>query len=109
MSAINSSNVLTLRGSDELVGVILSHSEYEMRETTRITYNWQEVERELVMRYCSNKPIIDFKPDQLQFYVFQEDFNLHNQLKSIGDSQVGMHIVSLRWQASQVRLAECLL
>lgn len=88
MSSINSSHVVTLGNSEELIGVILSHSEYEMRETTRVTYNWQAIERELVMRYRTNRPILDFKPEQLQFYVFQEDFNLHNQLKSISDSQV---------------------
>ena len=80
--------MVTFSGAEELLGVILSHSEYEVRETTHITYNWQAVERELVMRYISNKPISDFKPEQLQFYVFQEDFNLHNQLNSISDSQV---------------------
>ena len=88
LSSINSANVVTFSGAEELLGVILSHSEYEVRETTHITYNWQAVERELVMRYVSNKPILDFKPEHLQFYVFQEDFNLHNQLKSISDSQV---------------------
>ena len=88
LSSINSANVVTFSGAEELLGVILSHSEYEVRETTCITYNWQAVERELVMRYVSNKPILDFNPEQLQFYVFQEDFNLLNQLKSISDSQV---------------------
>ena len=77
-------------GSDELLGVILSHGEYEMKETTTVSYNWQAVEKELVMKYQSNKPSIDFKVEDLQYYVFQEDFNLHNQLKSINDSQVSL-------------------
>ena len=90
MSAIDNSSVVTLGGSDKLIGLILSHSEYEVRETAYMTHNWRAVERELVMRYCRNKPILDFKPEQLQFYVFQEDFDLHNQFRTISDSQVGL-------------------
>ena len=90
ISAINRSSVVTLRGFDELIGVILSHSEHEIRETTCKTLNWQAAEREMIMKYCRNKPIIEFKLEQLQFYVFQDDFNLHNQLKSISGSQVGL-------------------
>ena len=97
LRSINSSNVVTMLGSDELLGVILSHGEYEMKETTTVSYNWQAVEKELVMKYQSNKPLIDFKVEDLQYYVFQEDFNLHNQLKSINDSQVSLISKLVNW------------
>ena len=89
MSA-NSGNIVCLSNKKELLDLILAHSEYELKETTTTTYNWAAIEREVVQRFISNKPKISFSKEQLPCYVYQEDFNLHNQLQALHDTQVIM-------------------
>jgi len=90
LSAVTPTNIISLSSGDELLNLIQSHSEYELRETTSVAYNWPAIEREVMHRYISNKPRIEFSRDQLPSYVYQEDFNLHNQMQTINDSQVGI-------------------
>ncbi|KAF6032078.1 hypothetical protein EB796_009578 [Bugula neritina] len=87
LSSANSSHVISIENCDELLDLVLAHGEYELRETTSVTYNWPAIEREVIHRYISNKPRIEFSRDQLPFYVYQEDFNLHNQMQTINESQ----------------------
>jgi len=72
---VKSADIISLSSEDELLNLIQSHSEYELRETTSVTYNWPAIEREVIHRYISNKPRIEFSRDQLPSYVYQEDFN----------------------------------
>ncbi|KAF6041591.1 hypothetical protein EB796_000104 [Bugula neritina] len=98
---VKSADIISLSSEDELLNLIQSHSEYELRETTSVTYNWPAIEREVIHRYISNKPRIEFSRDQLPSYVYQEDFNLHNQMQTINESQQNLTATQMQ---SVVRL-----
>lgn len=88
LSAVNSTSLVCVKHKEELLDMIQAHSEYERDNTIDITYNWVAIEQEVLRRYIGNKPRIAFTRDQLPYYVYQEDFNLHNQMQAIKDSQV---------------------
>ncbi|XP_067937583.1 E3 ubiquitin-protein ligase rnf213-alpha-like [Watersipora subatra] len=90
--SVNTGNVISLSGKQELLDLILTHSEYELQETTSCRYNWQAIEREVLQKYISNKPKISFTTDQLPCFVYQEDFNLHNQMQALQDSQERLEV-----------------
>ena len=91
LSAVSLLNVVCLREYEEILTLVATHSEYELKETTTTTYNWAAIEREVVQRFISNKPKISFSKEQLPCYVYQEDFNLHNQLQALHDTQVSVY------------------
>ena len=88
LAAVNQLNIVSIHSYDEILSLVASHSEYELKETTSVTYNWAAIEQDVRHRYISNKPNIDFTEDQLKSYVYQEDFNLHNQMEALKNSQV---------------------
>ena len=88
LSEVRPANVITLSGPDELLNLITSHSEYELSGETSKDYDWPSIERQVILRYINNKPRITFSREQMAHYVYQEDFNLHNQIQTIDESQV---------------------
>ena len=88
LSEVRPANVITLSGADELLNLITSHSEYELSGETSKDYDWPSIERQVILRYINNKPRITFSREQMAHYVYQEDFNLHNQIQTIDESQV---------------------
>lgn len=92
LALVRPSHVITLSGGDELLNLITSHSEYELSGETSKDYDWSSIERQVVLRYIQNKPRIQFNKDAMIHYVYQEDFNLHNQIKAIDESQVSAYL-----------------
>ena len=74
-----------VKNSDELISIIQLYGEYDVGESGRsnVSYNWEAAERYVCTKYVINKPIIDFKDEDLPSFVYQEDSNLLNQIRSL--------------------------
>lgn len=83
--------MIKLASKEELLGLISSHVEYQLNAETREqtpTYNFPAAEREVFMKYVGQRRRIKCETEQLPSYMFQEDFNVLNQIEILSESQV---------------------
>ena len=73
------------------MGVVSSHVEYRLTSDSgeqTPDYNLPASEREITLRYVGNKTKIRVVKDEFPNYMFKEDFNTLNQLRTLSPSQV---------------------
>lgn len=87
-TAVLSSSLVGLTDREELLTLILSHSEYELRNRSKVSYNWAAIEQEARAKYLYSKYRINCSRDQLPAYAFREDQNTMSRLSSLRTRQV---------------------
>ncbi|XP_067936897.1 E3 ubiquitin-protein ligase rnf213-alpha-like [Watersipora subatra] len=84
---VNKPNLVSVSSEDEILSLVASHSQYELDAVSKKAYDWDAIEREVLHKYISSKPRIKFSKDDLPSFVYQEDFNLHNQMQALSVTQ----------------------
>lgn len=71
---MSETNIVCLNEEEELLDLILSHSEYtleyEVADQANIAYNWEAIEREVRAKYLSNRYKVCFNRTHLHYFTF---------------------------------------
>lgn len=95
LKSLSPAHLISIGSEEELLDVILSHSEYELSdERMTTTYNWEAVDAHILMKFLANKPQISYARDSLPSYSFKEDLNLHMQMTDLQKNQVRINYSS---------------
>lgn len=82
------SHLVSLTDPDEVLHLVLTHSEYEIDDPSNVEFNWTAMEHEVVVKYFGNRPTILHSMTDLPSYMYSDDFNLLSQMKTLGETQV---------------------
>lgn len=83
--------MVTLTSEEQLLGLVASHIEYELDAESRQRtpkYNLQAAEREISQRFIGQRLKIKAPSEDLPAYMFEEDFNVLNQIAALSETQV---------------------
>ncbi|KAF6038101.1 hypothetical protein EB796_003577 [Bugula neritina] len=84
LSKVTEQDLVILKSEEEVLNLVSSYRESDGEPAT---YNWKDINKQVLVKYLSNKPKIVCLKDQLPFYQFSEDSDVALKLRSINDSQ----------------------
>lgn len=83
--------LVSLANRDDFYSLVATHGEYTHSTTTELNYDWATIEHKARQRFVGARGKIKFTAEDLPVYMFQEDFNLWNQMEVLAPKQVCIH------------------
>ena len=88
LDEVTPSLLASLSSKDDIFSLVVAHTEHAHGETTELDYKFAEAEHDAKHRFVGARKRIGISNDKIPFYMFQEDFNLWNQMETLSASQV---------------------
>lgn len=89
-TAVSGARLVGLANKEELLNLILSHSEYQLANKSKVSYDWLAIEQEARAKYLYSKYRVMLTREQLPIYTFKEDLNPVSKIVSLQSNQVGL-------------------